>query len=38
VLGTVPGARVRVDDMSCAEVSFPRFPETLRSIARRGRS
>jgi 3-phosphoshikimate 1-carboxyvinyltransferase len=38
VLGTVPGARVRVDDMRCAEVSFPRFPETLRSIARRGRS
>jgi 3-phosphoshikimate 1-carboxyvinyltransferase len=38
VLGTVPGARVRVDDMRCAEVSFPRFPDTLRSIARRGRS
>ncbi|HUR95808.1 MAG TPA: 3-phosphoshikimate 1-carboxyvinyltransferase [Gemmatimonadales bacterium] len=37
VLGTVPGARVRVDDMACAAVSFPRFPETLRSIASRGR-
>ena len=38
VLGTVPGARIRVDDMACAEVSFPRFPETLRGIARRVRS
>lgn len=38
VLGTVPGARIRVDDMACAEVSFPRFPETLRGIARRARS
>ena len=37
VLGTVPGARVRVDDMACAAVSFPRFPETIRNIARRGR-
>ena len=37
VLGTVPGARIRVDDMACAAVSFPRFPETLRGIARRGR-
>ena len=36
VLGTVPGARVRVDDMACAAVSFPRFPETLRGVARRG--
>ncbi|MEP7176413.1 MAG: 3-phosphoshikimate 1-carboxyvinyltransferase [Gemmatimonadales bacterium] len=35
VLGTVPGARVRVDDMACAAVSFPRFPETLRGVARR---
>jgi 3-phosphoshikimate 1-carboxyvinyltransferase len=33
VLGTVPGARVRVDDMACAAVSFPHFPETLRGIA-----
>jgi 3-phosphoshikimate 1-carboxyvinyltransferase len=36
VLGTLPGARVRVDDMACAAVSFPRFPETLASIRRRG--
>jgi len=32
VLGTVPGARVAVDDMACAAVSFPDFPATLRSI------
>ena len=37
VLGTVPGARVRVDDMASAAVSFPRFPESLRGLARRGR-
>ena len=37
VLGTVPGARIRIDDMACAAVSFPRFPETLRGVARRGR-
>jgi 3-phosphoshikimate 1-carboxyvinyltransferase len=37
VLGTVPDARIRVDDMACAEVSFPAFPETLRAIARRAR-
>jgi 3-phosphoshikimate 1-carboxyvinyltransferase len=36
VLGTVPGARIRVDDMACAAVSFPRFPETLRGLARKG--
>jgi 3-phosphoshikimate 1-carboxyvinyltransferase len=35
VLGTVEGARVRVDDMACAAVSFPRFPETLRALGRR---
>jgi 3-phosphoshikimate 1-carboxyvinyltransferase len=34
VLGTIPGARVSVDNMACAAVSFPRFPETLRAIAR----
>ncbi len=33
VLGTVPGARVAIDDMACAAVSFPGFPETLRRIA-----
>jgi 3-phosphoshikimate 1-carboxyvinyltransferase len=37
VLGTAPGARIRVDDMACAAVSFPQFPETLRGVARRGR-
>jgi 3-phosphoshikimate 1-carboxyvinyltransferase len=36
VLRTVPGARIRVDDMACAAVSFPRFPETLRALARKG--
>jgi 3-phosphoshikimate 1-carboxyvinyltransferase len=35
VLGTLPGARVQVDDMRCAEVSFPDFPRTLRSAGRR---
>ncbi len=35
VLGTVAGARIRVDDMACAAVSFPRFPETLRALARK---
>lgn len=35
VLGTLPGARVRVDDMACAAVSFPGFPAALRAIARR---
>ena len=37
VLGTLPGARVRIDDMRCADVSFPRFPETLRAARARGR-
>ena len=37
VLGTLPGARLSIDDMACAEVSFPAFPETLRSIAVRSR-
>jgi 3-phosphoshikimate 1-carboxyvinyltransferase len=32
VLGTVPGARVAIDDMQCADVSFPRFGETLAGI------
>ncbi len=32
VLGTLPGARITIDDMACAAVSFPRFPETLRRI------
>jgi 5-enolpyruvylshikimate-3-phosphate synthase len=36
VLGTVPGARIRIDDMACAAVSFPGFPATLRRIGARG--
>jgi len=37
VLGTVPGARIAIDDMRCADVSFPRFRETLASIRVRAR-
>jgi 3-phosphoshikimate 1-carboxyvinyltransferase len=37
VLGTLPSARVRVDDLRCADVSFPDFPATLRRVARRSR-
>jgi len=33
VLGTLPGARIKIDNMACAAVSFPGFPETLRDIA-----
>ena len=36
VLGTVTGARITIDDMACAAVSFPDFPATLRRIAARG--
>lgn len=32
VLGTLPGARVKVDNMACAAVSFPGFPAMLRAI------
>ena len=35
VLGTVAGARIRIDDPDCAAVSFPGFRETLRSIFRK---
>jgi 3-phosphoshikimate 1-carboxyvinyltransferase len=35
VLGTVPGARISIDDLACAAVSFPNFAETLRGIRRR---
>lgn len=35
VLGTLPGARVAVDDMTCADVSFPGFAAALDSIRRR---
>jgi 3-phosphoshikimate 1-carboxyvinyltransferase len=37
VLGTVPGARIAIDDMRCADVSFPRFREALAGIGARGR-
>ncbi|HEX7337280.1 MAG TPA: 3-phosphoshikimate 1-carboxyvinyltransferase [Gemmatimonadales bacterium] len=37
VLGSLPGAKVSIDDLACAAVSFPAFPETLRSIAVRRR-
>ena len=36
VLGTIRGARVKVDNMACAAVSYPGFPQALRDIARRG--
>lgn len=32
VLGTVPDARVLVDDMGCADVSFPGFQHMLRGL------
>ncbi|HEU5049050.1 MAG TPA: 3-phosphoshikimate 1-carboxyvinyltransferase, partial [Gemmatimonadales bacterium] len=32
VLGTLPGSRVRIDDLACAAVSFPGFEAMLRSI------
>lgn len=35
VLGTLPGAKVAVDDPDCADVSFPGFADLLRSIRRR---
>jgi 3-phosphoshikimate 1-carboxyvinyltransferase len=35
VLGTTPGAHVSIDDMTCAEDSFPGFARTLDSIRRR---
>ena len=37
VLGTLDGARIRIDDISCAAVSFPDFPESLRAIGGRGK-
>jgi 3-phosphoshikimate 1-carboxyvinyltransferase len=38
VLGTVPGASVRIDDRACAAVSFPGFDEVLARVGRgRGR-
>jgi 3-phosphoshikimate 1-carboxyvinyltransferase len=38
VLNAVKGARVQVDNLECSAVSFPGFPETLRSILRKGAS
>jgi 3-phosphoshikimate 1-carboxyvinyltransferase len=35
VLGTLPGARIAIDDINCSAVSFPRFPQTLRRIGKR---
>jgi 3-phosphoshikimate 1-carboxyvinyltransferase len=32
VLGTAKDARVEVDDLACAEVSFPGFEAALRSV------
>ena len=32
VLGTVPGAKVSIDDIACAAVSFPNFPAMLKAI------
>jgi 3-phosphoshikimate 1-carboxyvinyltransferase len=32
VLATVPGSRIRIDNLACAAVSFPRFSETLKGI------
>lgn len=32
VLGTLPGARVHIDDMDCAAVSFPGFPAALAAV------
>ncbi len=37
VLGTVEGARIRIDNLACAAVSFPGFTDLLRSIADRRR-
>jgi 3-phosphoshikimate 1-carboxyvinyltransferase len=37
ILGTLPGARLVIDDMACSAVSFPGFPETLREIGKRAR-
>jgi 3-phosphoshikimate 1-carboxyvinyltransferase len=32
VLGTLPGARIAIDDLACSAVSFPGFSEALRQI------
>jgi 3-phosphoshikimate 1-carboxyvinyltransferase len=38
VLGTVAGARVRIDDLACAAVSYPGFPAMLKAIRERKRA
>jgi 3-phosphoshikimate 1-carboxyvinyltransferase len=38
VLGTLPGARVTIDDVACSAVSFPHFPETLQALGKRVRT
>ena len=35
VLGTLAGARVAIDDLACAAVSFPNFPGMLKAIRAR---
>lgn len=35
ILGTVPGAKVKVDNLGCADVSFPGFPAMLKAIRTR---
>ena len=35
VLGTVPGARVEIDDRRCVAASYPNFFRDLRSVVRR---
>jgi 3-phosphoshikimate 1-carboxyvinyltransferase len=37
VLGTVPGATVRVDDLACSAVSYPGFADMLRQLRRNTR-
>ena len=38
VLGTLPGARVEIDDLACAAVSFPGFGRTLAALGGPGRA
>jgi 3-phosphoshikimate 1-carboxyvinyltransferase len=35
VLGTLPGAKVTIDDLACAAVSFPGFADTLHRLGGR---
>jgi 5-enolpyruvylshikimate-3-phosphate synthase len=37
VMGTLPGARIRIDDLKCAAVRFPNFSPTLRGSGSRVR-